>query len=344
MRFFNQQYATRFASVIFPQFTYVRANGLRLGLYSAVTAGTAYGLYTVHYESQREHEITSVPFDDKSHQAIKEADNFIQGNRPAHGSLHSHVVTEKNTGIQFIKKGAHSPETLQKEYMYSRLLNAAFPNSQPTSYFMQVKLDNGEARFYTLSEKFPNTMDVEEFIRQPNWEALVLQKPVKYLDRTLALDGLLAKQQDSKYANYVIREFDSHYEIITIDHEYAFGTKFSKSAPLLTDEPNKLIDIISDLQNPDPDRVIGLQGDKRAFQFVVKVQGEMTSENIHDTYQRIAEADTKPVIDQCRLFAASGTLFAMSDCDHYEKKFEKIKQMAHEHNEQHRLSNNRHTK
>lgn len=147
MRFFNQQSAKQFSSVIFPAFANARANAFRFALYTTAAAGTSYALYNVYYESQREHEITSAPFEGNHNDAIKEENAFIQGKRPAHGSLHSHIVTEKSTGRQFIKKGAHSPETLQKEYMYSRLLNSAFPDTQPTSYFLQVKLDNDEARF-----------------------------------------------------------------------------------------------------------------------------------------------------------------------------------------------------
>lgn len=341
MPFFNYQRNNHRVTRFFPSITshaFAR-RGLQFTFYGALSATIAYSLYYLHYESQREHEITSTPYGKDTQVDIKNIDEFELGPRPIHGSLESRIVTDKNTGDRFIKKGAHSADTLKKEFMYSRFLHAAFPNSQPQSYFVQKKLGENEARFYTLSTIYLNSMDLEEFIRQPNWRDLIVDKKVLYLDRALTLDGLLAKQQDTKYANLVIREFATHYEIISIDHEFAFGTTLVSERPILTHDPIKLISMLKDLQNPDTDRVIGLQGEIVAHEFIDAVFDDMSTATIYDTYQKVAETDTKPIINTCRLYAASGTLFALADCEHYEKKFDKIKKLAREFNEQQTIPN-----
>lgn len=342
MPFFNHATTKHSAKKEFPTFATktLATRSLSFTFYCAVTACVSYSLYYLHYEAQREHEITSTPYKTETTTDIRNVDDFIQGRRPIHGSLESHLVTDKKTGEQFIKKGAHSADTLKKEFMYSRFLHAAFPDSQPQSYFAQEKLGDDEARFYTLSQVFPNSMDMEEFIRQTDWKEIIANKKVLFLDRALALDGLLAKQQDTKYANLVIRELTTHYEIISIDHEFAFGTSLTSETPIVTHQPRELIAIINDLHNPDPDNVKGMQGELMAFDFADAVFPDMSPTTIRETYEAVAKADTKPIIATCRLYAVSGTLFALSDCDRYEKRFAKIQKMAQDYNQQHPIEAN----
>ncbi|VEH33808.1 hypothetical protein [Legionella sainthelensi] len=129
---------------------------------SLLTAG--YTTYKLINETQREHEIKTKVGIAHCDDLVKDSSEFEEIGKPIHGTLSSSYVKHKDTGKIYVKKGAHSREDIVKELMISNALHE-IREEQPECLILQTKKRNG-FQYHTLSRKFDNTQDVEDFVRQ----------------------------------------------------------------------------------------------------------------------------------------------------------------------------------
>ena len=142
-------------------------------------------------------------------------------------------------------------------------------------------------------------MDFEDFITKHNWKEKLEKKPLKGFEVALAKVALIAGQQDCKFANMILTEYEDHYQAGVIDFEFT-GTSFlSMNTHKATTDFAALINMIRDMQKPLDDGfggTIGFHGtlvnDPRAKEFTEYVMKySMNKEEIIKFYKTIAEAD-----------------------------------------------------
>lgn len=212
------------------------------------------------------------------------------GDKPK-GELSGEIV-EDELGNRYLKKGAQHLNGLLQEFLISEFLSMIYPGVQPDSLIMQEIQADDTARFYTLSRMFPNSMDLEEFVRQGDWKEKLANKPLKNFDVALAADFALGKARDMKLANYIIIEKDDGYYVATIDHEYAGDSYFGFYQPICTTDITKLCRGVNDIYPPDEYNKSGLAGDPRAVEFMQEASKFMDEKNVLAFYQKIVDANT----------------------------------------------------
>jgi hypothetical protein len=235
---------------------------------SITTAGVGYICYALLNETKREHEIKSKEEIKDCDELVKNSSEFKEIGKPIHGTLSSSYVQHTESGNIYVKKGAHSRVDLVKEVMVSNALHK-IRKDQPECLIMQTPLKNG-FQYHTLSRKFENTQDVEEFVRNGRIDELK-EKEVIGLGDTLVTDQILGKQSDTKLANMVVREEQDKLVFTSIDHERAVNPTsyrfFHPTLPVYTKNKSILIQSINDLGEKSEDNHAGLAGDPRAKEF-----------------------------------------------------------------------------
>lgn len=280
------------------------------------------------YENQREHDVSGKKVEADCNDIVKDASKFQVVGEPNHGSLTAKVVRDRETGDKYVEKAAHSRKDLVKEFMYANFLHAV-RNDQPECLILQ-KEDKSGAHFHTLSRKYPNSQDIENFIRSGRIDEL-RNKKVTGLEASLAADQVVGKQWDTKLANLIIRETDDEFKIGTIDNERGVcpdGGFFNIGRVRFPTYPSVLVDGICDLGTPSDDNTSGLAGDARAKEFGDIAINLMTSQKIKDYYTDVAQADINPLIQDCYRLAAHSTLFKAKECAQYQEHFRKIQTSA----------------
>lgn len=288
----------------------------------------AYMNYIVH--GPREKEVRARAFDpellrDTNSAVQTDANVFrsaVEDQRAAHGTLHNALLRNSNTGNVYLKKGAASRKRLLDEFVISNALALVRPGVQPESLILQDDLhEDGTARFYTLSRIYPNTVDVEDFIKAGDSVPKITSKPVVGFEQALAADGMFAKQQDCKLANLIITDQGHQYEVSTIDHEFAGESFFSLfNRQIFTTDLDVLIGFLRDLHKPEegiPN--IGMVGDERAVQFMQAAKAQMKPEVVREFYKRVAATDFKPLINQLELMSRHSDLVSKRDVISYER-------------------------
>ena len=114
------------------------------------------------------------------------------------GDLSGAIVRNKVTGYEYVKKGASDVNTLWVEYAISNFLAQLYPGIQPECLIMREERPDGSSRLYTLSRKFPKTMDLEDFIRSNDYKEKLAKKPLKGLARAIAAGLMFGEQSDIK--------------------------------------------------------------------------------------------------------------------------------------------------
>lgn len=218
------------------------------------------------------------------------------------GELSGSIVKNKNTGKLYLKKGAKTKDALVREFLISNFLALVRPGEQPPSLIMQEVHSDGQAQLYTLSEIFPHSMDIQQFIlTHSNYADLFKLKPLVGFDAALASDHIFAEQSDLKFANLIIIEKEDAYVVATIDHE--MSGKGPRAKCVFTDNPNKLIRSIRDIDSTlgandeDPSCFID---SSLAQDFATDTKPYMSRNGILGFYSRVGGVDLKefyPVID-----------------------------------------------
>ncbi|QEY51338.1 hypothetical protein [Legionella longbeachae] len=308
---------------------------------SMLTAG--YTTYTLIYETQREHEIKTNVEITHCEDLVKESSEFEEIGKPTHGTLSSAYVKHKNTGMIYVKKGAHSREDIVKELMISNALHE-IRKEQPECLILQTKKRNG-FQYHTLSRKFDNTQDVEEFVREGKTGELKNKKVVG-LEETLITDHILGKQSDTKLANMIVRNDGERLVFTTIDHERAVTPTslgfFHSSSPTYPTNKWTLIRSIHDLNEKNEDNHAGLASDARANEFGKLALSIMDDKIINDYYEKLAIANLDPVLDQCNKLAkaSKNSLVKQRDCVGYQLFFKEMQKKAREQTESFEHENN----
>ncbi|KTC82079.1 Uncharacterised protein [Legionella cincinnatiensis] len=307
---------------------------------SLVTAG--YMTHKLMNEIQREHAIKTKEGITHCEDLVKAPSEFEEIGKPIHGTLSSSYVRHKETGQMYVKKGAHSREDIVKELMISNALHE-IRKEQPECLIMQTKNRNG-FQYHTLSRKFDNTQDVEEFVRQGKTDELKKKQAVG-LEETLITDHIIGKQSDTKLANMIVRDDGDKLIFTTIDNERAVTPTglsfFHPTSPTYPINKLALIRSIHDLSEKSDDNQAGLAGDPRAKEFGELAESVMENEKIDNYYQKLARTNLDPVIDQCnRLAKASNNgLVKQSDCVGYQLFFKEMQKRAGEQIENSKIRN-----
>lgn len=255
----------------------------------------------------------------------------------ANGSLHHKILVDKETDHIYLKKGAQSRESLVREFVIANALALIRPGEQPESLILQDDVQaDGTARFYTLSRIYPESMDIQQFIEKGGSVEEISSTPVKGFEQALASDGLFAKQQDAKLANYTITKKEGVYVVATIDHEMA-GERFSHffNRQELTDDLVRLLSYVRDL-HPERGEIpgvsmamaVGMAGDARAVEFVSTVKKQMRPEAVREFYERVAETDFQPLIDWLDLMSRHSNLVTRKEVVFYGELLKHIKTKA----------------
>lgn len=261
---------------------------------SLAVSSVSYMIYMVN--QPREQNILHDPIDlscKKSDNFIVSSANYFYVGKKIKGDLSGAIVQDKE-GRRYLKKGAKNLNALVKEFLISEILAMIYPGLQPESLIMQEMKPTGKAQFYTLSRIYDNTMDLEAFIRQGDWKEKLAKKPLIGFEVALAADNAFAKQQDMKYANYIIQERDDGYYVASIDHEFA-GAGFMSFAnqTVFTTDIDNLTRGVRDLYDASEDNHAGLAGDPRAHEFMIEAKRFMKEEAIMTFYESLSQMDIK---------------------------------------------------
>jgi len=264
-------------------------------------AGTIAFFYMIwDYLSPREKEIVHETIDLKSnahHGYIVDADNFEYAGEKPCGELSGCIVRDKRTGKLYVEKGARSIDALIKEFLIATFLNKVRPGEQPGSLILEKKREDGKVRLYTLSEMYPDSMDLHEFIMQGDFIEKFAKKPLVGLEQALASDFMFAKQDDIKFANLVIIEREDAYVVATIDHEISGKGVHAKR--VFTSNIDALLSGIRDASN-----MIGVNDDHPesfvdndlAMIFLREAKRFMRVEKIDEFYEKVAAIDMNEII------------------------------------------------
>lgn len=300
----------------------------------SIATGAGYAMHKFIYETQREHEIKTKEGIAHTEDLVKESSEFEEIGKPAHGTLPASFVKHKDTGKEYVKKGAHTRDDLVKEFMIANALHEITPD-QPECLIMQTKNDKG-FQYHSLSRKFDNTQDVEEFVRQGKTD-LLTKKEVVGLEGTLITDQVFGKQSDTKLANMLVRETPEQLIFTSIDHERAVTPTgfrfFQPSTPRYPTDKSTLIQSIHDLGEQSEENHAGLASDPRAKEFGKVAESIMDDKKINNYYKKIAATNLNPILEQCHRLAISSNngLVKQRDCDGYELFFKEMQKMAQEH-------------
>lgn len=234
-----------------------------------------------------------------NYSVIVDAENYqYVGPKPA-GELSGSVVQDKKTGMQYLLKGAKSKDALIKEFLISDFLAAVRPDEQPPSLIMEERHLDGNARFYTLSRMYPNSMDLSQFVSEGNVAEKLAKKPMIGFEVALASDFMFAKQADIKLANLIVIEKEHAYVVATIDHEMS-GEGFHAKREFTTDI-DKLISGIRDVNGSmDGENPMDLIDTEAAKEFVKIAKQFMRVENIEEFYRKIGSTNPRKFTDMVK--------------------------------------------
>ncbi len=249
-----------------------------------------------------EKEIKHNPMDLKSnnhHGYIVDAKDFIVTGTKIKGELSGCVVEDSKTGSRYLKKGARSLNALIKEFLISNFLYMLRPEEQPNSLLMEEIQPDGSARFYTLSRISPNSMDLEDFISRTNWRENLSKKPLLGFEVAMAADLLFAKQQDMKFANYIVIEKENCYIVACIDHEKS-GQSVVHKTTFVDNIDEDFLSHIVDLNDKGQEYRVGLYNNPDAREFIKVAQKFMKMENIQEFYKQVAFANPQKIVHLVR--------------------------------------------
>lgn len=271
-------------------------DGTLLGLIATTATGSLIFAYMMKdYLGPRESEILQPSIDlkkDSHHGHIVDSTDYeCIGPKPS-GELSGCVMRHRTSNKTYLMKGAKSKDTLVKEFIISNFLAMLHPGVQPQSLIMEEKHLDGNARLYTLSEIYPNSMDLKAFISQPDYAQKIAEKPIRGFEVALASDLLFAKQADMKFANYVIIERDDAFFVVSIDHEMTGKGVHAKR--MFVDDIQSLFSHVRDTNNlisvndNDPEE---FANSENAREFMHLAMAHMKYENIQEFYNIVAQAN-----------------------------------------------------
>jgi hypothetical protein len=250
---------------------------------------------------------------------------------PEHGTLNLEVLAYQDK--KFLKKGAASREKLLREFVIGDVLNAMY-SIQPMTLLYHEAINENQARYYTLSEIKPGSMDFADFIKAGDWQDKLAKKPLKGFERALAMVGLMAGQQDCKFANLVIIEKESHYEAVAIDFELSGERYISINKRQATNSFEQLTSMIRDLWPLENDQFghtqhFELTNDPSGKAFIEYVkEHSMNREALDDFYQRAVTHDYETTLEKLEALQQETDLVKALDITHWRAEFKQWQDYA----------------
>lgn len=310
---------------------------LTTGTVLVLSSYALYKMISVQHETREEPIIASpIEIDNPAYEQNEDTSS-------SHGSLSNQVIGYQ--GKTFLKKGAKNRDSLIREFVVADALHDMYPETQPQSLILHEKLDNERAQFFTLSEMRPGSMDFEDFIKG-GWEEKLIDKPLFGFERTLAMVGVIAGQQDCKFANMIIVDKGTHYEAALIDHELS-GMRFflGLNRRTVTDNFARLTSIIRDLHNPDDEQFggkfkFGLTNDPRGKAFINYVKDHsMDRDQLNAFYLKLASQDFSQTIERLTQLSTLSSLVTEDDVSFWQKELDTWKALAKDYCVENALSN-----
>ena len=156
-----------------PRASFSVASAIGTAFAGSMFAGTGWLLY--HYGfREREIPITGcyVDLTKNDHNGlILSNKKFKKVGEKVKGELSGAVLQNIDSNKNFLEKGAMNHASLIVEVVIADFLNMVRPGEQPASLIMEEMQDSGIARFFTLSEIYPDSMDLEDFVLNKNCRA-----------------------------------------------------------------------------------------------------------------------------------------------------------------------------
>lgn len=251
----------------------------------------------------------------------------------SHGTLENEKIIMD--GDKWLKKGASDRTSLIREWVISSLWNLVDPHAQPESGLFHMRLDETNAEYFTLSHMREGSEDLEDFIKKSDWRARLEEKPMYGLEQALCKVGLIAGQQDCKFANLIITEYDDHFQVAAIDFEMSGEFFFYLyNQKTVTDDLGTLMSFIRDLHAIDPmdgpnTPRFGLTDDSEGQAFAeYALKHSMSQEAVTAFHQEFAHTDLSPIIDNMKEIALVSDLVKPSDIKYWEKELQSMQQLS----------------
>lgn len=286
---------------------------LGTSIFLGMLGALGYIMYKAHLEP-RERAIMGSIIDDED---WKQQAAVHDSEKTSNGSLSNSKIALNDK--LWLKKGAKGVSELIREFVIGTALHELDPDAQPETliFFAPLESQPSRGQFFTLSEMKERSMDLQDFITQDDWQDKLSKKPMKGLDVALAKVGMMAGQQDCKYANLIITEFDSHYEVAAIDFELSGERFFSINSRVLTTNVNQLAGFVRDLHTEDSgfgEFKVGLSDDPRGAEFMeYALQHSMSEDNVMAFYRKVAETDfITPTISRLEELASRSDIISHS--------------------------------
>lgn len=266
---------------------------------------------------------------------IVNADKFTKvGDKPK-GHLSGSVVLNNESKTSYVQKGAQSPHALLYEFVISHFLSKLRPHEQPQALILQEKQKKGNARYYTLSEILPETMDLEDFVTRCNWKEVLSTGKLVGFEEALA-SVLMFANSDIKLANLLVtRKTDMNggtiYVVTAIDHELSGNGICSK--PIFLFDSLKMIDSIRDFQPYHEDwNPVAHAGSPVVMEFrQYIINNNILVENkLIDFYKNVADVSLEDINQLLQAIGGETGFVSKSECEKLKQMIENVKTGARE--------------
>ena len=308
-------------------------NFLGMATAGSMAVGTGWLLY--HYGlKNRETPIVGSYIDlskDDHHGLIVSNKKFKRVGDKVKGDLSGAVVEDEEHHTLYLKKGAIDHLELMDELVIADFLNMVRPNDQPRCIIIEEMQETGKARFYTLSEILPNSMDLEDFLLKGNWREELDKIPMVGLGEALA--GKLIFGTELKLANMLMtKKKDKHgqdcYVVTAIDHERPGEGLFSNA--MFTSDPITMLNHVKDFGNIDDN--IPLSGTQVASEFRQYAidKGLVKEADVIAFYKKMIAVNPKKMDKIMRALDGDTGVMTHEEHEKFKTMIEHIQQRAHE--------------
>lgn len=250
------------------------------------------------------------------------------------GDLSGSIVENLENHCVYLKKGAIDHLNLIEELIIADFLNMLRPNEQPRGLIIEEMQESGQARFYTLSEMQPNSMDLEDFLLKVKWKE-ELEK-VRMIGLGEALAAKMAFGTELKLANLLVTKKKDEqgqdvYVVTAIDHERAAVGFLGND--MFTSDPNTMIDQIKDFHAFDQEmNNTPLAGSLVALQFRDYVlERELIKESdVVEFYKKMINVNPTKMDKIMHALDGGNGVMTHEERERFKYLIEKVQQRAHD--------------
>lgn len=247
------------------------------------------------------------------HPLVYDHTYFITRGEKLEGHLTGEIVQGMFSGklTSFISKHGASKTRMALEVAVSSIFEhiyAHFEVSYPHTILIQSPIANGsenEVSFMTASEILPNTtLNLEQFLKQPDVFEKLDKKPLKGLGVAIALNRIYG-DVDIKLPNFIVSETADSYLILPIDHECALNYSPCFVTP---DEPiARTLQFVSEFAHASSQSRMSLTNDPELMSLLLRSIEEDRKHSIPKLYEITASLDMEQILktaDPLQVFAS----------------------------------------